>query len=289
MKHKHKHKQSLTFETFRRLSKNPVAMFGLCVIIIVSLLCIFANVIADYETVALKQNVDQILQTPSAKHWFGTDSYGRDMFARIIHGGRNSLAIGLASTLIGAAIGSLIGATAGYFGGKIDEIIMRLLDVQMSIPGLLLALAIVAALGPELRNLLIAITIAMVPGFARVVRAVVITIAQEQYIEAAKASGTRNFMIILKHILPNAMGPIIVQTTMAISGMILAGAGLSYIGMGIQPPIPEWGAMLSEGQSLMRTYPHLAIFPGLALILTSLAFNLFGDGLRDALDPKLRD
>lgn len=281
-------KNSQMRQVWRHLRKNKTAMFGLFIIIIVVGSALFADVIADYDTKVIKQNAKEIFQSPSAKHFFGTDSYGRDIFARIIHGSRRSLSIGLVSTVIGASLGVLIGATAGYYGGKIDEIIMRILDVQMSIPPLLLALAIVAALGPGLRNLLIAITISMAPGFARVVRAVVLSIADEEFVEAAKACGTKDYKIIFIHILPNAIGPIIVQTTMAIAGMILAGAGLSYIGMGIQPPDPEWGAMLAQAQNSMRQYPYLVFFPGISLILTSLAFNLLGDGLRDALDPKLR-
>lgn len=276
-------------EVWRRIKKNKVAMFGLMVIVIVILMAIFADVITNYDEMAIKQNAKAVLQYPSTEHWFGTDAFGRDVFARIVHGTRASLTLGISATFISLVFGVIIGAAAGYYGGIIDEIIMRILDMIMCIPGLLLALAIVAALGPGLRNMLIAITISMVPGFARVVRAVVLTIVGEVYIEAARCCGTRDFKILLIHVIPNAMGPIIVQATMSISGMILIGAGLSYIGMGIQPPAPEWGAMLSEANNYMRQYPYLVIFPGFALILTSLAFNLFGDGLRDALDPKLKN
>lgn len=289
MSEKNARKKSQTLEIWKRMKKNKTAMVGLVIIVIVVLVAVFADFITNYDKMAIQQNADAILQSPSLHHWFGTDSFGRDEFARVIFGARVSLAIGLISTIISLAIGCFIGAASGYYGGKTDEIIMRILDMFMCIPGMLLMLAIVAALGPGLTNMMIAIVISMIPGFARVVRSVILSVIGDDFIEAAKACGTSDFRIIMVHILPNAMGPIIVQATMAISGMIMAGAGLSYIGMGIQPPRPEWGAMLADANNYMRQYPHLVIFPGLALVITSLSFNLLGDGLRDALDPKLKN
>lgn len=282
-------KNSQVKEIWKRMKKNKTAMIGLVIICIFVLLAIFADVIVDYEEMAITQNVKERLQPPNSVHWFGTDGYGRDVFARILHGSRVSLIIGLASTSISVIFGGLFGAMAGYYGGKIDSIIMRVMDTIMCIPPILLALAIVAALGPGIRNLLIAITVAQVPGFARVIRSVILSVAGQDFIEAAKACGTTDKRIILKHILPNAMGPIIVQATMSVSGMIITAAGLSFIGMGIQPPRPEWGAMLSESREYMRYAPYLVAFPGIAIVLAALSLNLLGDGLRDALDPRLKN
>lgn len=282
-------KKSQAKEIWRRMKKNKGAMIGLIIICIFVFFAIFADVIENYEERAIDQNVKERLQGPSSEHWFGTDAYGRDVFARIIHGSRISLTLGLATTSISVVLGGIFGAAAGYYGGKTDSIIMRIMDTIMCIPPILLALAIVAALGPGMRNLLIAITVAQVPGFTRVIRSVVLTVVDQEYIEAAKACGTLDSRIILKHILPNAMGPIIVQATMAVAGMIIAAAGLSFIGMGVQPPAPEWGAMLSQAREYMRHAPYLVMFPGMAIILAALSLNLIGDGLRDALDPRLKN
>lgn len=283
-----KKRQSQLAQFWRRLVKNKTALLGLAIIGVVLFFAIFADVFVDYSTQVIGQNAQARLQPPSWQHLFGTDAFGRDQFARIIHGARVSITIGLVATALAVVFGGLIGSVTAFYGGLVDEIIMRILDILMCIPPLLLALAIVAALGPGMMNMMIAITISSVPGFSRIVRSVILSIVEEDFIEAARACGTSDARTILVHILPNAMGPIIVQATMSIAGIILAAAGLSYIGMGIQPPRPEWGAMLADANTYMREYPHLVIFPGLALILTSLAFNLLGDGLRDALDPKLK-
>ena len=251
-------------------------------------MAVFADLIVPYE-LGIKVDGSIRLQPPSSEHWFGTDNLGRDVFSRIVHGSRVSLTIGIATTLISVVIGGFLGAAAGYYGGKADNIIMRLVDIFMCIPSILLALAIVAALGPGLRNLLIAITISYVPVFTRMVRAVILNVVDQDFVEAARAYGASDMRIILKYIAPNAMGPIIVQCTMGIAGMILSAASLSYIGMGIQPPEPEWGAMLSDAREFMRTAPYLIYFAGFSILLAALAFNLVGDGLRDALDPKLKD
>jgi peptide/nickel transport system permease protein len=282
-------KQSQWVDVWFRLRKNKTAMLGLIVIVIVILLALFADVLADYETLVLEQHPEIRLQSPSWAHPFGTDQFGRDQFARIIHGARYSLSFGIICTVISLIGGGILGATSAFFGGKVDDIIMRALDAFMSLPGLLLALALVSALGPGLPNLMIAISISSIPPYARIVRSTVLTVVQMEYIEAAKACGVGTTRTILYHVLPNAMGTIIINATMNIAGLILAAAGLSYIGMGIQPPAPEWGAMLSESTTFMRLYPHLVIFPGLAILITALSFNLLGDGLTEALDPRMRE
>ena len=282
-------KQSQWKEVWGRLRRNKSAMAGLAVIILICLMAIFADVLADYETQAITQNIAEKLQTPSAAHWFGTDEFGRDIFARCVHGSRVSLIMGLLSTVLSFSLGLLLGATAGYYGGMVDSVIMRIMDMLMCIPSILLALVIVAALGTSIPNLLLAITIGNAPSFARMIRASIITVANQEYIDAARICGTKNRRIILRHIIPNTMGPIIVQATMSVAGCITATAGLSFIGMGIQAPRPEWGAMLSSGREFMRYYPHIVIIPGLFIVVTALAINLFGDGLRDAMDPRLKD
>ena len=282
-------KQSQWKEVWGLLRRNKSAMAGLAVIILICLMAIFADVLADYETQAITQNIAEKLQTPSAAHWFGTDEFGRDIFARCVHGSRVSLMMGLLSTVLSFSLGLLLGATAGYYGGMVDSVIMRIMDMLMCIPSILLALVIVAALGTSIPNLLLAITIGNAPSFARMIRASIITVANQEYIDAARICGTKDRRIILRHIIPNTMGPIIVQATMSVAGCITATAGLSFVGMGIQAPRPEWGAMLSSGREFMRYYPHIVIIPGLFIVVTALAINLFGDGLRDAMDPRLKD
>lgn len=274
---------------WKRFKKNKAAMLGLVIFSIVVLLAIFADVICDYDTRVIAQDVANRLKSPSAEHWFGTDAYGRDIFARVVHGARISIVIGLAATVGSVCVSGILGSIAGYYGGRIDNVIMRVLDTFLAIPGELLAMAIVASLGPSMTNLLIAVTIARIPPFTRVIRSSILTVIDQDYIEASIASGARDSYIIVKHILPNAMGPIIIQATMGVGRMILTAAGMSFIGMGVQPPLPEWGSMLAEGRDFMRYSPYITLFPGLAIILTSLALNLLGDGLRDALDPKLKN
>jgi len=281
-------KKSKSAEIWKRIKRNVGAMIGLVIIIVFALSAIFANQIRPEELVT-KQDVTVRLQGPSAAHLFGTDAYGRDLLTRVLYGSRISLTIGIFTAGFSLMFGGLLGAAAAYYGGQADNIIMRIMDMFTAIPGTLLALAIVAALGANMTNLLIAITISSIPGFVRLIRSTVLTVVESDYVEAARACGTRDGRIILKHILPNAIGPIIVQTTESISGMILQASGLSYIGMGVQPPRPEWGAMISESREFMRQYPYLMIFPGACIILAALSFNLVGDGLRDALDPRLRD
>ena len=276
-------------EIWRRFKKNKAAMLGLGIFSVMVLLAVFADVICDYDTQVIAQDVANRLKAPSSAHWFGTDAYGRDIFARVVHGARISIIIGLAATVGSVCISGILGSIAGYYGGRIDNVIMRVLDTFLAIPGELLAMAIVASLGPSMTNLLIAVTIARIPPFTRVIRSSILTVIDQDYIESAIASGARDSYIIVKHILPNAMGPIIIQATMGVGRMILTAAGMSFIGMGVQPPLPEWGSMLAEGRDFMRYSPYITLFPGLAIILTSLALNLLGDGLRDALDPKLKN
>lgn len=281
-------KRSQAMEVWMRLRKNRTAMLGLAILIVLILLSIFADVIVDYNTMAIKQNIAGRLQPPSADHWFGTDEYGRDIFARIIHGTRISLYAGLITVGIGLVLGAFLGAVAGYYGGRLDNVIMRMLDVLLAIPNILFAMAVVAALGSSNINLLLALGIANVPKFARVVRASVISLKDQEFIEASRAIGAGEGSIIINHILPNCLAPIIVQSTLRVAVAVISISGLSFLGMGIQPPVPEWGSMLTAGRSYIRNAPHLALLPGLAIILTVLALNLLGDGLRDALDPRLK-
>ena len=282
-------KRNIARDVWRQFRKNRTAVAGLLAILILALLAIFANVICDYQRDAIDMHAAIRLQPPSKDHLFGTDSYGRDVFARLIFGARISLSIGFICVSIALVAGGAIGALSAYFGGLLDVVVMRIVEMFSCIPGVLLALAIVAALGHGMPNLVIAMTIASTPGFARITRALVLPIVTQEYIEAARASGVKTTRIIALHIIPNAMGPLIVQATMSLAGVIIAAAGLSFIGMGIQPPTPEWGSMLSQGNDFIRNAPHLVIFPGLAIVIAALSFNLIGDGLRDALDPRLRD
>lgn len=282
-----KKKLSRSAEVWRRYRKSPTAMIGLAIISVIILGAIFADIIVPYDY-GIKQVIPDRLQGPSLKHLFDTDDLGRDLFSRVIHGSRSSLVLGILTTAVATLIGGFLGGICAYYGNRVDNIIMRLLDVITSIPSTLLSLSIVAALGPGIRNLVIAITVSRVPTFARVIRSAVLNIVNQEYIEAAKAGGTRNLRIMLRHVYPNAMSPIIVQCTMSISQLILQAAGLSFLGMGMQPPAPEWGALLNSARDFMRTAPHLMLFPGIAIVLAALAFNLVGDGLRDAFDPRLK-
>lgn len=274
-------------EIWRRLSKSKTALFGLIVLASFVLLTIFAEQIIPYEA-AIKQNVNVRLQGPSMEYWFGTDGYGRDVFARVLHGGRTSLTIGFVSTIGSLVVGLFLGCVAGYWGGVIDNIIMRFMDTLSAIPATLMALAIVSALGASMINLIIAIAIARVPTFVRMIRAAILGIVEQEYIEAAISGGASNLNVIVNHIIINISGTIIVQTTMTTAQMIIRAASLGFLGLGIQAPTPEWGTLLSEAREYMRTAPYLMVFPGLAIVFSTLSLNLLGDGLRDALDPKLK-
>lgn len=281
-------KRSQYVDVWRRLKKSRTAMMGIILILMFILLAIFADVIVDYDNDAIKLNVVERLQGPNSKQWFGTDEYGRDIFARIVYGTRISLFVGIISVGIALSIGGALGAIAGYYGGKLDNFIMRCLDVLLAIPTILLAITIVASLGASILNLMIAVGISNIPGFARVVRAAVLSVKDQEYIEAAKAIGAKDHVIILKHVIPNSLAPIIVYGTLKVATAIMATAALSFIGLGVQPPTPEWGSMLASGRAYMRDHMYLVMFPGIAIVLTVLSLNLIGDGLRDALDPKLK-
>jgi len=279
-------KQSQWKDIWRRFRKNRAAMAGLIVMCVLILTAIFADFIAPEELDA--QDLNRTFLTPSLKHIMGTDNLGRDMFARVIYGTRTSLRIGFTAVSVALTIGVLIGSIAGYYGGKLDNILMRIIDILMATPNILLAIAIASALGPGLTNVMIAVGVGAIPDYTRITRAAVLTVREREFIEAARAIGGNDFRIITRHILPNCLAPIIVQATLGLSGAILSAAGLSFIGLGIQPPTPEWGYMLSVGRRYLRDYGHMVIFPGLAIVTVVLALNMVGDGLRDALDPKLK-
>ena len=273
-------------EVWYLFRRNKPAMIGAVIFLFILLVAIFADVIVDEQ---LCYTFTRPLQAPSAEHWFGTDNVGRDLFARVVHGSRISLLIGFAATVLSMLIGALIGAACGYYGGWVDNLVMRIFDVIACIPGMLLILAMVMAMGVGVQNLLWALLITGVPGYARFVRATVINLTDMEYIQCARSYGTRSLRIIVKHVLPNAIGPIIVMLAGSISGTILSAASFSFLGFGVQQPTAEWGAIVSASRTYMRIAPYYTIIPGMALVITALSINLVGDGLRDALDPRLKD
>lgn len=281
-------KKSQLAAVWGRLKKNKMAVLGLIILCIIILAALLADVFFDYETMAVQQSAALRLKPPSADHWLG-DEVGRDILARIVYGARISLPVAAATILFAAVIGGMLGAIAGYGSKRVDDIIMRVMDIFLAIPSTLLAIAIVAALGPSVINMMIAITVSNIPPFARIVRSSVITIRNEEYVEAARAIGGSDSRIVFRHIIPNAMAPLIVQATMCVAGSILSIASLSFLGLGIQPPTPEWGSMLSNGRQFIRSAWWVCTFPGVAIMLSILSLNLLGDGLRDALDPKLKN
>jgi len=280
-------KQNQAKEIWRRFRKNRGSMVGLFMLILILLAIIFANVIVKYSA-ATTQNLSIKLAGPSSEHWFGTDSYGRDLFARVLYGGRTSISIAVLATISSCIVGSTLGAIAGYFGGKVDNLIMRALDIFMSVPDILFTMAVVFALGANFVNLLIALTLAYFTNYVRLVRSQILSLSDLEYIEAAKAGGASSARIILSHIFPNAMGVIIVNTTLNVAKIILYESTLSFLGLGMPPPQPEWGQILAEAREYMRSAPHMLLFPALAIILTACAVNLIGDGMRDAMDPHLK-
>ncbi|HOX30842.1 MAG TPA: ABC transporter permease [Spirochaetales bacterium] len=273
-------------EVWRRLKRNRLAMAGLAILAVLFLTALLADLVAPFPSD--KQDLENTFSFPSRAHLFGTDEFGRDILSRVIHGSRISLSVGFLAVGFSVVIGGAIGAVAGFYGKRIDNVLMRFMDVLMSIPQILLAISIVAALGPGLWNLMIAVGISSIPGYARIVRASVLSIKDREYIEAARAAGSGDARIIFRHIVPNCLAPIIVQSTLGVATAILTAAGLSFIGLGIQPPTPEWGAMLSGGRGYIRDYWYMTLFPGLAIVFTILGLNVLGDGLRDALDPRLK-
>lgn len=275
-------------DMWNRLKRNKSAIFGLIVIVMIIISAIVAEFAIDYSAV-IETNPAERLLSPSATHPFGTDDMGRDILVRVLYGARYSLAFGIICTALSVVFGSILGAVSAFFGGKVDTVITFILDAVICIPGTLLSLSLVAVLGTGFRNLIIAITVSSIPSFARIVRSIVLGVVGQDYIEAARAIGVSNARTIFVHALPNAIGLIIVNASMNVAGLIMSAAGLSFIGMGIQPPDPEWGAMLSDALKFMRTDPHIVIFPGLAIVLTAVSFNLLGDGLSEALDPRMKD
>ena len=267
-----------------RLRRNKLALLGLAVLILLIFTAIFAEWIAPYDYA--EQDIAVAFEPPNQAHWFGTDEFGRDILSRVIFGGRISLQVGIVAVALALFAGGALGAAAGYYGGRIDEVIMRVMDVLISVPRILLSIAIAAVLGPGMLNLMIAIAVASTPAFARIIRGAVLSIIGNEYVEAARCMGATDKWIIVRHILPNCSGSIIVQTTLNVATSILAASSLSFLGLGIQPPYPEWGAMLSSARGYLRGEAYMTIFPGLAIMITIMALNFLGDGLRDAFDPK---
>lgn len=274
-------------EIWFTLKRNKRAMFGLGFIILLVILAVFADVIAPFGM--KEQNMGNALQFPGGKHLLGTDDLGRDVLSRIIYGTRISLTIGVSAVLFALTIGGILGLLSGYFKGWVDTLIMRLNDILLSIPSILLAIAIVASWGSSLRNLIIAIGIANVPIFARIIRSSVMALTEKQFIEASEALGADDFRVIFKHIIPNILSPIIIQASLGVATAILSAAGLGFIGLGLEASVAEWGTMLNFGRGYIRTHAYLTVFPGLTIMLTILSFNLLGDGIRDAIDPKMRE
>lgn len=277
---------SLGREAFKRLKRNRTAIVGMTIIVLLLLLAIFADFIAPYHYA--KQDYSAILQPPSAQHWFGTDQLGRDVFSRCVYGARYSIPIGLACVLSSLIVGGLIGSTAAFFGGQADTILMRIMDVFQSIPSMLMSIAIIAALGNGVSKLIMAITITFMPAFAKTCRAAIFTVKGNEYIESSRAIGSEGFNLLFRHMIPNGVGPIIISAVSMMASSIMIVSTLSYLGLGISPPTPEWGVLLSDGKEYLRGSPYLVMFPGLMIMIAVFGFNLFGDGLRDALDPRLK-
>ncbi len=269
---------------YKRLKRNKTAMIGGYLILFLIIVALVGPLLTVYDP--LKVDFGTRLLPPSSDHWLGTDHNGRDIFTRLVHGTSITLYIGFLSVVVGLVIGVPLGVLSGYYGKMLDSFIMRCIDVLLAFPGILLAIALVSVLGGSINNVIIAVGIFSVPGFARIVRGSTMAVSKLEYIDAVRALGASDLRIIILHILPNIISPIIVQATIRIAIAILIASGLSFLGLGAQPPTPEWGAMLSQGRSYMFDHPHVALYPGLAIVLAVLAFNLFGDGLRDAFDPQ---
>lgn len=287
-------KNSLGSETWKRFKRNKLAMIGLyflLFLVLVSIATLIIDLVTNksfYEAKLITQDLYNRLRPPSKGHIFGLDEFGRDILLRVIWGTRYSLFTGIATVALSIVIGGLLGAVAGFYGGVVDSVIMRIMDIFLAIPAMILAMSIVAALGQGLFNVMLAVAISYVPQFARVVRASVMQIKDQEFIEATRALGASDVRIIYRYIIPNSLAPIIVQGTLCLAGAILYIASLSFIGLGIEPPMPEWGAMLTNARTYIRDAWHITLFPGLAIMLTILSLNLMGDGLRDAMDPKMK-
>lgn len=274
-------------ETMYRMCRNKLAVISIVIFAVIVLAVCCAGVIAPegYDV----QNLSQALKAPSAEHWFGTDNYGRDIFARVLYGGRITLLVAIASTAVATAIGLLLGCVAGYFGGKVDEVIMRVMDVFMAIPNMLLAIVIATTLGSGMVTTVLAVAVGSIPGFTRVVRAPILSVKSCEYIESARAIGAKSSRIIVHHIIPNILAQVIVQVTLGVANSIISVAGLSFLGLGVQPPTPEWGTMLSQARNYMMRNMYMLTCPGIAIVLSVISLNVIGDALRDALDPRLKN
>jgi len=283
---KPKKETSLWGDALSKILKSKTSFIGLMIIILLVVVAVLAPYLAPYDP--YKQDIINRFGAPSAEHWLGTDQLGRDILSRIIYGARISIKIGVIAVGIAFVVGTLLGGIAGYIGRWVDNVIMRFIDIMMAFPSILLAIAMVAILGKSLTNAMIAVGLVGVPQFARIVRSTVLSVKEKEFVESAKASGVKNGRILFRHVLPNCTAPIIVQATLSVGTAILDAAGLSFLGLGAQADTPEWGVMLSDGRSALQTSPWVITFPGLAIFLVVLGFNLFGDGLRDALDPRLK-
>jgi peptide/nickel transport system permease protein len=274
-------------EVWRRLKRNKAAIGGGVIVLLFVAVAILAPAIAPHPP--NEGDLSLRLKPPSEKHWLGTDALGRDILSRIIYGAQVSLQIQVVAVLIALVLGTLLGMFGGYYGGLTDNLIMRLMDILLAFPGIFLAIAIIAVLGPGLLNLMLAAGIYSIPQFARIVRGSILSLKEKEFVEAARAAGESDLSILFRYLLPNSMAPIIIQTTLRMATVLLTASGLSFLGLGVQPPHAEWGAMLSTARPYLITAPHVATFPGLAIMLVVMGFNLFGDGLRDSLDPRLKD
>ncbi len=281
-------RKSQVIETAKRYMKNKLAVLGLLIFLVILFFALFAGKFGTYEESVAIDIVNK-LKTPSSEHWFGTDTYGRDLFLRCIYGARISLIIGIVASLLSLLVGGLLGMTAAYYGGNYDNNAMRMLDIFSAIPTILLAICIVAALGDSTFNIILALAISRMPSFARIARASVLGVSGQEYVEAARAGGTGDMRILLRHVLPNMLGPIMVQTTTNVAQMILQIASLSFLGLGVPSPTPEWGAIITEAKGVVRMFPYMIWIPGICIMAASLSVNLIGDSLRDALDPRLKN
>lgn len=275
-------------EVWRNLKKNKGTMVGLVIIGIIIVLALAAPFIYDYDTDIVRQNPAERMQYPNRQHIMGTDSFGRDIFARVMYGARYSLAVGIVAVLVALLIGASAGIIAGYYGGKVEDTIMRIADIFGSIPSILMAICISTSFGQSIYVLMLSVGVVSAPAFCRVARAAVLTVGNQEFIEAARAAGARDYQIILGHVIPNSLAPIVVQATMNVGNAITTASSLSFLGLGVPMPAPEWGGMLNDARAFIRDYSYMALFPGLAIMITVLSINLLGDGLRDAMDPKLK-
>ena len=281
-------KRSPAGEVWHNLKKNKGAIIGASFILLLIILALLSDVIYDYDEDIVAQNIANRFIHLCWEHPFGTDNFGRDLFARIIYGIRASLPVSFVAVSVSLFLGMILGAIAGFFGGAVENIIMRLMDITGSVPTILMAIALIAVMGTSTMSLMLAMGLTHVPPFCRITRASVLSVRNREYVESARAIGCTNAEIIFQHIIPNCLSPIIVQTTLRMGSAIISASSLSYLGLGVPPPMPEWGSLLSAGRDFMIDHSYLTLFPGLAIMLTVIAFNMLGDGLRDAMDPKLK-